>query len=716
MSKGGAGKVYFVLYLAVILELLIIIVERDEAEELLIAKQKESMRIVESILSQLQVGSGTEGINTRPQDQITIPPPGVNVKEAIGADIKPERKYMVEVGITDVASSLKLSEGEEPIEYLDRLQRFIKLSNVSDLKYEILYNNNQSDEAVPPDSVGWQLKTTSELKLKYDEMASRLKAFYEQNKGNPKNFVDSAQNVMKQAIYNVPETTPFKPGRIQEPEFYFSLAETNSLGEEMSNKKRSFVVNFEPREAGWYKLKFSSRTSKILGVSVKEGQPFEFDGDSKVNIGTVQLKVKDLVKVREEILKHTDGLPPTDLAKKSIEEFDAKIQEEFDKTDDLNARARIKLYAAIIKLTTPGLRAENSFKQNQGDMEFNIRVLKPQPQITDPKIADLKTVIRVFDKLSKIVLPMQVTPANGTTEFSKKPGAATIGGSGATAASTDGGQTKWIAKQVEIPVSGSLAPRAEPYVFELIQKNSNKTSEAVQCSVYVYPSKIKNEDEVKSFLEMSWGDAIELVVAPASGNTIKPDEFVMQFNMGGGTQISPLHKLNVQLSDAVIVPAGADKVGLSVAWKDPQTGEIVEIFNGSGEVGLKKPTIVTSDMRSDPISDNQTGEFKVRGFLVRPPTISETDKADVGAVDIQVGNASVRDMRTGQTFKVVAVGKPRKVSGQEYEVTLKLQGGRFPLTKGQVKGNVAVTISATARSQGTESRPRQITKTVSVGN
>lgn len=47
MAKGGAGKVYFVLYLAVILELLIIIVERDEAEEHLIQKQKESMKIVE---------------------------------------------------------------------------------------------------------------------------------------------------------------------------------------------------------------------------------------------------------------------------------------------------------------------------------------------------------------------------------------------------------------------------------------------------------------------------------------------------------------------------------------------------------------------------------------------------------------------------------------------------------------------------------------------
>ncbi len=362
------------------------------------------------------------------------------------------------------------------------------------------------------------------------------------------------------------------------------------------------------------------------------------------------------------------------------------------------------------------MKAENSFKQNQGEMEFNIRVLKPQPQITDPKIADLKTVVRVFDKLSKIVLPMQVTPANGSTEFSKKPGNASIGGSGASAASTDGGQTKWVSKQIEIPVSGNLAPRDEPYVFELIQKNASKTSEPVQCSVYVYSSKITNEEEVKSFLEMSWGDAIELVVAPASGNTIKPDEFVMQFNMGGGSQIAPLRKLNVQMSDNIIVPAGADKVGLSVAWKDPQTGEIVEIFNGSGEVGLKKPTIVTSDMRSEPIADNMTGEFKVRGFLVRPPTISETDKADVGNVDIQVGSATVRDMRTGQTYKVVSVGRPKKVSGQEYEVTLKLSGGRFPLTKGQVKGNVAVTISATARSQGTESRPRQITKTVSVGN
>ena len=105
MSKGGAGKVYFVLYLAVILELLIIIVERDEAEEHLIAKQKESMKIVQSILAQLQTGTGVEGLSTRPQDQIVLKDaawanqPGMNL-------IKEEREYLVEVGVTDVMNGL----------------------------------------------------------------------------------------------------------------------------------------------------------------------------------------------------------------------------------------------------------------------------------------------------------------------------------------------------------------------------------------------------------------------------------------------------------------------------------------------------------------------------------------------------------------------------------------------------------------------------------
>ena len=144
MSKGGgAGKVYFVLYLAVVLELLIIIVERDEAEEGLHKKQKETMRIVESILSQLQSGAGTEGINTRPQDEITIPPAGINIKEVLGSDIKSFRRYTIEVGVTDVSAALKKKEDESSKEYLQRIKKLVELANVADLEYQIFYNSSE---------------------------------------------------------------------------------------------------------------------------------------------------------------------------------------------------------------------------------------------------------------------------------------------------------------------------------------------------------------------------------------------------------------------------------------------------------------------------------------------------------------------------------------------------------------------------------------------
>ena len=151
MSKGGgAGKVYFVLYLAVVLELLIIIVERDEAEEHLHKKQKEAMKIVQSILSQLQSGSGTEGINTRPQDEITIPPPGVNIKEVLGIDIKSQRRYIVEVGVTDVSANSSRMEGEAQKEYMERLEKLVRLANVEDLEYQVFYNSSLESGAVPP--------------------------------------------------------------------------------------------------------------------------------------------------------------------------------------------------------------------------------------------------------------------------------------------------------------------------------------------------------------------------------------------------------------------------------------------------------------------------------------------------------------------------------------------------------------------------------------
>ena len=59
-------------------------------------------------------------------------------------------------------------------------------------------------------------------------------------------------------------------------------------------KKRSFVVNFEPPAVkGWYKLRFSSRTNRILGIRADQNYA-DLKDDATVNIGTDQLTVRDL--------------------------------------------------------------------------------------------------------------------------------------------------------------------------------------------------------------------------------------------------------------------------------------------------------------------------------------------------------------------------------------------------------------------------------------
>ena len=126
--------------------------------------------------------------------------------------------------------------------------------------------------------------------------------------------------------------------------------------------------------------------------------------------------------------------------------------------------------------------------------------------------------------------------------------------------------------------------------------------------------------------------------------------------------------------------------------------------------------MLTQDLKVDPIMNNNDPEFRIRGIVVRPPQISAEDKADIGDVDAQVTSSTVRDLKTNQVYKVVVVGKPKKISGQEYEVTLKLTGGKIPLNKGMVKGNVSISISATAKSQGATSKPRQKVVPISVSN
>ncbi len=441
MSGGGAGKVYFVLYLAVVLELLIIIVERDEAEEHLHQKQKETMRIVESILSQLQAGAGSEGINTRPQDEITIPQEGMlNTKEKFGFEIKPDRKYLIEVGVTDISSEIARKEGENDKDYYERIKKLILLGNVAELEYQIFFNPSEDPYNAPEfptedyinsnhidfatfqpgqeftDDQGntWQFRGLQRLVLDDSKVFDRMKDY---NNLTLKDF---------QPIYPDNEKVIVGPtfapdGVSPDSVFYYSTEDTKTKTSKGKSEiqKRVFVVRFQPdkSQGGWYRLRFSSRTNKILGVS-KNVNPKAIEDETKVNIGTVQLSVKDLRKVQKTLFTKLEkySLPEADmlLDPKNYNAFMDRIDKAKEKavaeetTDQQTILSNINLYSYIAQLLAPGM--SRNFTQNKGSIDFNIRVVKPNIQQVNPQI--VANDVNAFDKLPPSML-FDIVPYKG---------------------------------------------------------------------------------------------------------------------------------------------------------------------------------------------------------------------------------------------------------------------------------------------------------------
>jgi hypothetical protein len=234
------------------------------------------------------------------------------------------------------------------------------------------------------------------------------------------------------------------------------------------------------------------------------------------------------------------------------------------------------------------------------------------------------------------------------------------------------------------------------------------------CSVYVYKSELSNAEQITSALEAGWGDNIEFTAEAASGNAIKSQEFLINITMGG-SQKPTMRKLAILPADNIIIPQGVDKVSCQIGWEDPYTKEVVTLYSGEGEASLKRPSVILTSVRVSPIQDQQTGEFTIEGIQVKAPSIGNDERADVGSVNIEA-SGQVRDIVSNENYRVVVVGKPTKVNANEYRVTLKLTGGKFPLKKGQVKGSVDIVVSATATSGGSTSKPRQARQKISVNN
>ncbi|MCS7000231.1 MAG: hypothetical protein RML15_08380 [Bacteroidota bacterium] len=712
MAKGGAGKVYFVLYLAVILELLIIIVERDEAEEHLIQKQKESMKIVESILSQLQVGTGTEGISTRPQDEITLQDASMRV--AGGPQIKQDRLYEVIVGVTDVSTADKL-EGLDPKEAAEKMRNLIKLANVQELDYQIFYHPSNVPDRAPPfpsddslrkmridfsrfsegqefgdavDGARWKLLALERLELQVDQVSDYRRPVYK-------------------STLKIGDIRRFAPPTAADSAFIYlqNLTDEEARNSGGRYKKRYFLVRFQPAgQPGWYKLRFASRTNRILGVR-SDVPPTEVPLEEKVNIGTVQLKIKDLLQVKKNIVEQLSGIPlpsSDDLAqgKITVDEFDEQIQavikrvkDESD-ADDPKAQERmrrIELYSYIAKLLAPGASA--FFDQNRASYAINVRVVKPNiPPPSDPVVyaADAKYV---FDRLPRVEIPFTASPYDPAKLPTVRSNpvlpvkVVDVGPAQQAAASSD---PTAQARNYKIVIEQSI-PAGD---YELTITHANRIGKTTDKTVLLksFESKLENLDDVRANVENCYfGSELEILPVPADGKKISAGQYLINAIIGN-EQSQPVRGLQYRRE----IPCGANSVSVDILWEDPDTKERVSLLPSGPLQGTPKqrpPKIVTTDVKYDQIVDPRVPVVVVKNIKILPPII-DVGGAKAGPNDIFDFKVVIQKADIAG-YKVTAQN-PRAAAGG-YEVELRLDGP--PLRRGKVEGNVTLIVSAKAKNK-----------------
>jgi len=549
MSKGGAGKVYFVLYLAVILELLIIIVERDEAEEHLMKKQQESMRIVESILTQLQSGAGTEGINTRPQDAIVL-------SEKLPAEqqkfFKKFRTYYIEVGVTDVASALNM-EGMDDAQKKEKIETLKKLANVQELQYEVYYNPSKEVD-VPPSPAASEFKKVQTspqagMKLANPPNATSPESWelqatrkLELNTSSMKDYKEPIYSESTVKTGDIVQFAPPDSARVNRI-FGYSVEKTERLRTSNNQKltKRAFVCNFQPpSKPGWYKLRFSSQTNRIMGISAD--QKFNsLKDDQKVNIGTVQLKVKDLRSVQRQLAEQLagTGIPSADAFANGTLDVDKfndgleaakqKVTKSGDGEKSTQSASRIDLFGYIAKLLSPG--RYTTFDQNKGSIEIDIFVQQPEIEQEDPIITwDDNGQIYSFDKAGKYVATFVTTlydKATPSIQFNGSNSGVTITKVGPTSANGKAGRYK-------VEVNRDLAPGEYKMTASLASAGKTVVEE---CNLKVFSTglatvktedgqDVRNEEEITGLVKsLSKGDALEFTAVPTSGSTIPGSQF-----------------------------------------------------------------------------------------------------------------------------------------------------------------------------------------------
>lgn len=682
MSKGGAGKVYFVLYLAVILELLIIIVERDEAEEHLIRKQREAEEIVEAVMAQLNTGSGSSGVNALPQDEITLLDPRTIQGVAEKDKPKDERTYQVRVSTVRVKDILGDALPDEAVAKRKRIEEIIRLFNVSNLT--LTDSLNQSSQV---ESLTLELKKDW-LKAKTDELYGKLGA---------RNTITDVPE-FKDGLAFLKAITPDSTDYTSSSDmltFRFSPHLTTVDRNQFESGIKVFEYTFKQKNAGLYKVVLQSKTNNILGVSGLDKKENESEEDV-VSIGTIQLTRKQLSKV-EKRLRSTLGSSVEILCDKfqtatdyKYAQFSADLSEAIDKINHedigLPSKSDKIRRGELLKNITVLLHGDaNQMEQNNPNFQFEINVKKPNIATADPCIADLVKSQRVLSGVKKIVIPLTVNNfRNEVPQVTISPSDATVRVVPLGSGTGSGGLRN---QPFEIHIEGArTAGERKDYTVKITNLKMCDDAEPT-ATVSVFPSDLKNQASLESILEkrVMIGKPLRMPIEPSSGGDIPSNQFTLSYTLDG--QESKVPGTTPLQITVPCVPKNMSGLKIEVKWVyrplgSQYTEEVVLFERTVTQAKQSSPEIILSSTTES--FDPKALRFTLSGVEIVPPRVDcNTTAQDKDVkVDVKLDKPSVGKYNVLSTIEPEGSGR--------YRVVLTLKGPRqkFP---GE---NIDVTITA----------------------
>ncbi|HCN04231.1 MAG TPA: hypothetical protein DIS79_01310 [Bacteroidetes bacterium] len=683
MSKGGAGKVYFVLYLAVILELLIIIVERDEAEEHLIRKQKEAEEIVEAVMAQLNTGSGSSGVNALPQDEITLLDPRTIQGVAEKDKPKDERTYQIRVSTVRVKDILGDALPDEAVAKERRIEEIIRLFNVSNLTLIDSLNSTSLVENLTLDlNKEW-------LKNKTKEIMGKL--------GGKNTITDIPEYKDGLSFLRtiVPDSMDYTSNSTMLT-FRFSPHLTLSDKSQFENGIKVFEYTFKQTNPGLFKVMLQSKTNNIIGVSGlgKEGEGSEND---VVSIGTIQLTRKQLAKVAKR-LRSTLGSTVETICDKfattseyKYVQFSKDLEEAIEKINHedigLPSKSDKIRRGELLKNITVLLHGDaNQMEQNNPVFQFEINVKKPNIATADPCIADLVKAQRVLSGIKKVVIPLTVNNfRNETPQVSITPSDATVRvvplGSGTSSGSLRN-------QPFEIHIEGVRTGDArKDYTVKITNLKMCDDTEP-SAVVSVFPADLKNKSSIESVMDkrVMIGKPVRLPIEPSSGGDIQSNQFVLSYTLDGQkTEIPGTTPLQITVP---CVPKSMSSLNVEVKWVyrplgSQYTEEVVLFQKSVASAKQSSPEILMTGTTE--LFDAKALKFTLSGIEVIPPRVD----CNVTAQERDVKVDAKLDKPSVGKFTVFATTEPE--GGGRYRVVLQLKGPKMKFP-GE---NVDITITAT---------------------